>query len=173
VNKPPWDFSEQGKVLMHEWLNTIIGDTPYGVAAFLEANNAVEVLRAFFGQIEPPKRLIERLAAGDASADDQSRAAAMLNDMLFPKPSGPKPTPKHQRNPILFIASHEARLINELWREYYGHVDLDKAAEFACERCRPANEGESKAAYKAALHDLGTKVIRTLSRKKDRNFSKP
>ena len=65
MNKPPWDFSEQGKVLMHEWLNSMIGDTPYGVEAFLEANNTVEVLRAFFGQIEPPKRLIERLAAGN------------------------------------------------------------------------------------------------------------
>jgi hypothetical protein len=173
MNKPPWDFSKDGRKLMHEWLDIMMGDIPYGMAALIDATNSPDAMRNFIGDVEPPKRLIERLAAGEASSDDQARAAELLNNLMFPKRSGPQPMPKHQRNPMLFMASNEARRINEMWREYYGHVDLKKATEFACERCRPVNEGESEDAYRVVLHELGSKVMRTLRRKQDRNFSKP
>lgn len=170
--KPEWDISSRdGKESMAAWLNEMIGIVPSGLEALTKATNSRESVRAWVAEIEPISRLIDRLNNGIASEDDQIRAAELISQFVFPKPPGPKSSPKHQRDPMLFMVAHEAKRISEVWRIHYGRTDQKMAIEFARLRCLDAADfGDMERRERADAEASHGNVEATLQRAKARNF---
>ena len=163
---------------MIEWLDAMLEhELSLGIA---EANshenaeaNSHENIELFWREIEPVEAIIQRLRQGDADADDQERAAYLLETLISPAPKkrGPRPKAKIERDENLTLAARDAVRIKALWREHYGRIDSKKAVEFACKRWVHRYEhNHKKGSYDRALADLIEKVSETLGRPKARNF---
>lgn len=168
MNKPAWDNSGRGEAQMIAWLDAML-DRDLSLA-ITEANSG-ENVELFWREIEPAEAIIQRLRQGEADADDQERAAHLLETLISPAPKkrGPKPKAKMERDENLTLAARDAVRIKALWCEHYGRTDPKKAVEFACKRWVNRDEHDQDG-YDHALADLIEKVSETLGRPKARNF---